>query len=359
MKNKLGYLFVILFWIIALSAFSQDDNKFKKNIKKTFKFATFYGGINGNNSISDVDVYSVTNGLETTTIKTPFDYSITAGIRKIARFGYENRANTFYDGSEKSYSDAATLGKVKGFEFLFELDYARQQGTDFFNQQHFLRYVANRWIAKMEYVQDGFADIKYYESSQRYRLKLGNKFSFNLGAVQRLSEPYGYDPLEEWLLETGDIHYTNLALEEGYNVEFDGSGGVTYLDPNGAIAAENTQVWEAVVIPGVLADYTEKKRNELPTQWNHSLVIGFDYYHFTKDFWVHSWANIMPYHYNNGGEFSYHKFNNDDQWNDYSGGLIFGYRFNKHLGCFIEGRYAKYWNREWHDFKIGVNYVIF
>ena len=222
MKNKLGYLFVILFWIIALSAFGQDDNKFKKNIKKTFKFATFYGGINGNNSISDVDVYSVTNGLETTTIETPFDYSITAGIRKIARFGYENRANTFYDGSEKSYSDAATLGKVKGFEFLFELDYARQQGTDFFNQQHFLRYVANRWIAKMEYVQDGFADIKYYESSQRYRLKLGNKFSFNLGAVQRLSEPYGYDPLEEWLLETGDIHYTNLALEEGYNVEFDG-----------------------------------------------------------------------------------------------------------------------------------------
>jgi len=329
-----------------------------QSLKKTFKFSTFYAAVNGGNSISDVDVYSVTDGLETQTIKTPFDYSMSVGIRKIARFGYENRANTFYDGSEKSYSDAATLGKVKGFEFLFELDYARQQGTNFLNQQHFLRYVADRWIAKVEYVQDGFADIKYYESSQRYRQKIGNKLSFNLGAVQRLSEPYGYDPLEEWVLSTGDIHYTNLALGEGYNVEFDGSGGVTYLSPSGNVVAENTQVWEAVVIPEVLSNYVDKKRNELPTQWNHSLVIGLDYYHFTKDFWVHTWGNIMPYHYDAGGEYSYHTFHGG-QWIDYSGGLIFGWKANKHLGFFLEGKYNKYWNRQWHDFKLGVNYVIF
>jgi len=29
------------------------------------------------------------------------------------------------------------------------------------------------------------------------------------------------------------------------------------------------------------------------------------------------------------------------------------------LGYFIEGKYNKYWNREWYDFKLGVNYVIF
>jgi len=348
---------IVMFLLGTTSVFSQE-NKFKDGLKKTFKFATFYGAINGNNSISDVDVFSVTNGLETETIETPFDYSMSVGIRKIARFGYENRANTFYDGSEKSYSDAATLGKVKGFEFLFELDYARQQGTDFLNQQHFLRYVANRWITKVEYVQDGFADIKYYESSQRLRQRVGNKLSFNIGAVQRLSEPYGYDPLEEWVLSTGDIHYTNLALEEGYGVVFDGSGGVEYTDPSGNVVAENTQVWEAVVIPEVLSNYVEKKRNELPTQWNHSLVIGLDYYHFTKDFWVHTWGNIMPYHYDAGGEYSYHTFHGG-QWTDYSGGLIFGWRATKHLGFFLEGKYNKYWNREWHDFKLGVNYVIF
>ena len=25
----------------------------------------------------------------------------------------------------------------------------------------------------------------------------------------------------------------------------------------------------------------------------------------------------------------------------------------------VEGKYNKYWNREWYDFKCGVNYVIF
>ena len=110
---------------------AQEDGKFKKSLKKTFKYATFYGAINGGNSVSDVDVFSVTNGLQTNTIKTPFDYSIALGVRKIARLGYENRANTFYNGTENSFSDAATIGKVKGFEFLFEADLARQQGTEF------------------------------------------------------------------------------------------------------------------------------------------------------------------------------------------------------------------------------------
>ena len=55
---------------------------------------------------------------------------------------------------------------------------------------------------------------------------------------------------------------------------------------------------------------------------------------------------------------SFHKFNGG-QWIDYSGGLIFGYRFSKSLGVFVEGKYNKYWNRNWHDFNVGVNYVIF
>ena len=53
-------------------------------------------------------------------LETPFDYSVALGIRKIARFDYENRANVFYNGTEESFSDNATIGKIKGFEFLFE-----------------------------------------------------------------------------------------------------------------------------------------------------------------------------------------------------------------------------------------------
>ena len=188
MKKILALLMIIPF--LAIGQDKEKDSKFKTEIKKVFKFSTFYAAANGGNSVSDVDVFSITNGLETNTIETPFDYSLTFGVRKIARLGYENRANTFYNGTENSFSDAATIGKIKGFEFLFEGELARQQGIEFLNQNHFLRYVADRYIVKIEYLQDGFADIQYFEASQRYRQKIGKKLSYNIGAVQRLSEPY-------------------------------------------------------------------------------------------------------------------------------------------------------------------------
>ena len=112
---------ILLFLLISSLASAQG-------LKKYFKFSTFYAAASGGTSLSDVDVFSVTNGLQTSTIRTPFDYNLAFGIRKIARFGYENKAQTFYDGTENSWSDGANIGKVKGLEFLFEADYTRQRG---------------------------------------------------------------------------------------------------------------------------------------------------------------------------------------------------------------------------------------
>ena len=336
---------LILLLFVPLISFSQN---------KLIKFSTFYAAVNGGTSISDVETFSVVNGLETSTIQTPYDYNITLGVRKIARFGYENKAQTFYDGTETSWSDGANIGKRNGLEYLLEITYKRQMGEEFVDQNHFVRWVDDKWIFKGEYLEDGFADIKYFETSERYRYKLGGKLSFNIGAVQRLSEPYGYDPLEDWKLSNGNIHYTYLALEEGYNVDVYNS---IYTNPNGEVVATNAEVWEAVVIPEMLSNYTEKKRNELENIMQHSIVLGFDFYHYEKSFWMHSWGNLMPYHYDDGNNYAYHKYNNG-QWYDYSGGLIFGYKISKSLGTFIEGKYNKYWNREWYDFKLGINYTI-
>jgi len=302
-------------YILLLFSFSTNAQ-----INKYLKFSTFYIAANGGTSISDVDVYSIQDGLQTSTIQTPYDYNLSLGVRKIARFGYENRAQTFYDGTETSWSDAATLGKVSGLEFLFEFNKKRQEGDDYLDQHYFIRYVDNDWLTKVEYLQDGFADIQYYEASQRYRYKYNKHLSFNIGAVQRIAEPYGYDPLSEWLATSSDV-------------------------------------WKEIIIPGVLRDYVERKRDELPAQWNYSLVVGYDYYYYTKMFWLHSWANLLPWHYDAGNEYSYHKYNNG-QWLDYSGGVIFGYKYSKQLGLFAEGKYNKYWNREWYDFKLGVNYIL-
>jgi len=343
MRKLLLYIFLILTTIVNA-----------QNLKNQFKFSTFYGAINGGTSVSDIDVFSITEGLTTTTVQTPYDYNVTLGVRKIARFGYENKANTFYDGSESNYSDAATIGKIKGTEFLFELNYKRQEGVEYLDQHHFIRYVADNWNAKIEYLKDGFADVEYFEGSQRYRYSYNNNLSFNIGAVQRISEPYGYDPLEEWKLDNGNIHYTYLALEEGYNVDVYHE---IYYNPEGNIVAYSSDVWEQVVIPEVLYDYTVSKRNKLNSIWNHSLVLGFDYYYYKKDFWLHSWGNLMPYHYDDGNEYAYHNFIGG-QWYDYSGGAIFGKKINKQVGIFVEGKYNKYWNREWYNFKLGINYVI-
>ena len=347
---------LLIFLLVPCLSFGQT---LKETIKKTFKFSTFYAAVNGGNSLSDVNTFTVNTGqLVSGVTKTPFDYSINLGVRKIARFQYENRASVFYNGTENTYSDAANVGKIKGFEFLFEGDLRRVQGKNYVDQHHFLRYVADDWIAKVEYLQDGFADIKFFEASQRYKYNVSNKFSVNVGAAQRLAEPYGYDPLAEWLLNNGNIHYTYLAIQEGYTVDFSDPNMITYSNPSGNIVATNTEVWEALIIPDVLANYDERKRNEQGYKMEYSMVLGFDYYHYSKEFWIHTWGNVMPYHVNTNNEYSYHNYQGG-QWVDYSGGLIFGHKFNKHLGVFAEGKYNKYWNRKWHNFSVGVNYVIF
>jgi len=345
-------LIILLLFLVSCVA----PKKCCSQINDLLKFSTVYGAANGGTSLSDQNAFNVNTGqLVTDIIETPFDYSVIGGIRKIKLFQYEDQTR-FKDGTETSFNDAATIGRLKGFEYLFQLEYKRQEGIEYLDQHHFVRYLSDKWIAKIEYLQDGVADIEYFESSQRLRIIKDKKISFNIGAVQRVSEPYGFDPLEEWLLSNGNLHYTYLALQEGYNVDVFNS---EYTDPQGNVVATSPEVWEEIVIPQVLYNYVEKKRNELPNQWQHSLVLGFDYYHYEKNYWLHAWGNLMPYHYDDGSLYSYHRFQDGDQWYDYSGGIIFGQRISKNLGTFIEGKYNKYWNKEWYDFKIGVNYKIF
>jgi len=359
MVKRLIILLLLVSNLVTAQTFGKED------VKKLLKFSTFYAAVNGGTSLSDVDVFSVNNGLSTQTISTPYDYNFAVGLRKIARFGYENKAQTFYDGTETNYSDAAVVGKSRGVEYLFEVDYKRQEGKNYMDQHHFIRYSSddgcpdelciNFFALKVEYLEDGFADIKYFEASERYRVRKSRHLSWNIGMAHRLAEPYGYNALDEWMLDKGDLHYTYLALQEGYNVDVYSN---EYFSPSGELVATSPEVWEAVVIPGVLADYTEKKRNELKKTLQHSLVMGFDYYKYSKSTWMHAWGSVMPYHYDDGSEFSYHNYV-DGQWADYALGFIYGIKHNKQLGYFIEGKYNKYWNRTWYDFKLGMNYVIF
>jgi hypothetical protein len=342
----------LLITLLCCVPFLVQAQQFKDWGKKQLKFATFYTAVTGNNSLADVSVYSLTQpSLTESIISTPFDYTLAFGVRKIARLDYENRKNVFYNGTETSVSDAATVGNVEGLEYLFEFDYKRQQGGKFVDQQHFLRYVHDHWILKVEYVQDGFADLRYFEASQRYRYNIAKEFSLNIGLVQRFSEPYGFDPLDG--LQTSEA-LTLLINEVGYNTNFKGE----WTNPNGDVVATSNEEFKLLYAPGALSDYVDQERVLLPYQWNHSLVLGYDYYHYTKTFWLHSWASVLPFHVSAKNEYSYTNFVDGNTWFDYTGGLILGWQVNKQLGLFSQGKYHKYWNRTWHDFSVGFNYRI-
>ena len=71
MIKNMKKLLIITLACIAFSASGQTNY---------FKFSTFYVAANGGTSVSDVDVYSVANGLETSTIRTPYDYNLSMKI---------------------------------------------------------------------------------------------------------------------------------------------------------------------------------------------------------------------------------------------------------------------------------------
>ena len=120
MKNLLVALLALP--IFVFSQTEETKFNFKKEVKKVFKFSTFYGAVNGGTSISDDDIYSITTGqLNQDVIETPFDYSIKFGVRKIARFGYLPK-EAFKKGNEKFYF--GSNGKlIKAFPIKKDLPY--------------------------------------------------------------------------------------------------------------------------------------------------------------------------------------------------------------------------------------------
>ena len=66
MKNIL----IILFLCISTVANAQLD------LKKYFKFSTFYAAASGGTSLSDEDIYGITSGsLQESVVETPYDYN--------------------------------------------------------------------------------------------------------------------------------------------------------------------------------------------------------------------------------------------------------------------------------------------
>ena len=399
-------LLVVLLLLFTSPSFGQEPaalgkDKFFKSIYKDFlKYGTVYGAGEISNSVEaaeptyflrtnpDGSLYSIPDVVNNTEVF-PFDYRYGFGIRKLARFDYERKPKNFYDGTEEQLAFSAPTSAVTGLEYQFHFEKERWRGRDFTNYNFFLKHTGKYHIAKIQAREVGKINLNYNSAEVRGRLPIGKKFSISAGAILRGHErAYGYNPVEIWLNETDEFgnpanQWYGLGYEYGYEDIFytqtstDAYGGETvtqdwcWIDADGNQVAHSDLDFRESVLPGLMNRFNGEAWDLLDPWMEIAPIVGVDFYHYKRDFWLHAYANyILPYHSYVAGEkeFSYLNRNNWgkggliedaqlEQWNDYSAGLSFGTKIGKNLGIFIEGEYSKMWDSKLYQTTFGLNYT--
>jgi len=354
-------LLTILFLLVTIVANAQF-----------FKYSTFYVSGNINSPLAEQPHYMMdrsTGEFTDVTIVNPYNYELNLGLRKIARFDYENKAKNFYDGSENSISNTASIGAVAGYEYLLSCAFVRDRGEEFVNHNYWLRYVRNNWLIKGEYIDNQDIKLKHFGGEVRGRVKVG-KFDFTAGVKHRNHPVYGHMPFEEDF-NTSDPWWT-IAYDLGYEDEywfFDGEqNGIDdpydyfnwkWYTPDGELIANTDEEFMKYHFGKAIDEYNQRELKAMGLQQEISAVVGIAYYTYTPKFWIHGWIDVLPYH-RGLSEYSYVDVDIEDkEVLDFDTGLIFGTKITKRLGLFIEGRYQRYWNIDNYELKTGINYSIF
>jgi hypothetical protein len=393
MKKYVGILIVLLF--ISPDLYSQG--LFKSLYKDFLKYGTIYGAGDISNSIEAAErTYFVRTGANGSlydipvvvdnTPKYAFDYRYGIGIRKLARFSYERKPKNYYDGTENQLAFAAPTSAFKGLEYQIHFEKERWRGEEFENHNLFIKHTGKYHIFKVQSREVDKINLEFFSVEARARLPIGKKFSISAGAIARGHErAYGYNPIEIWLNETNEQGqainpWYTLGFEYGYSDHFttstDATTGVEtqdwiWKDADGNIVAHTDLDFRENVFTDLMNRYNGEQWELLDPWVEIAPIVGFDFYHYKNDFWLHAYGNyILPMHrYIKGDEdFSYLNRNNygagglkpesePEQWDDYSAGVSFGWKLNKNLGVFAQGEYTKMWDSELFQTSFGLNYT--
>ncbi len=348
----------IIFGLLLTSSLFGDTE-----LWKFFKYSTAYASFSLNAPRHQDDRFSIIGGFSTGDLQIEReerefkpDFQKSFGLRKIGRFNYEPKrgvknagtGGSWYDGSEKSANENATLGPVKGWEYLIKFTQGRQWGNEYLNQEYWLRYIGNWTITKVGWTDLGLEEITYGHGD--FRLKwtlpiLDDKLTISAGAKHRQHPVYGFDAAvldttwykgswwdfvenafgwddkrwyivdEEFYFHEGSLVYYDPASDSWIPVPgdgpfFNGNGeflGYDYmwLNPDGEIVAWSDREFFLYHFPGMLEEYIDGVKNDLGYQRETSLVLGADYYHYGDRWWFHGWGNWMPYHFGHD-KYSYH-----------------------------------------------------
>ena len=382
-----------LILLIAVLLSFNAQSQFLKGLYDDFlKYGTVYAAGNvGNAKLEQAkyfvrtnpdNLYDIPRVVDQTTYH-PNNYRIGVGLRKLARFGYESKPN-FYNGTENNVGLSAPTAAVKGLEYLLHWEKQRIDGNEFDNRRLFVRHTGKYHIGKFESRESGNVGFEYMSGEVRARLPIGNKFSISAGIIYRTHQKaYGYNPIEIWLNEMnedgGAVNpWWTLGYEYGFVDELIehknlNTNEVMYhwcwRDPQGNIVAYTDEDFRDRIYGSLMNRFNREAWDELDPFAEIAPIVGFDFYHYKNNFWLHAYGNwIMPHHsYVEGNEdFSYLHRNswgkgghNDllggEQWDDYQAGLMFGWKVTRSIGIFVEGEYTKFWDSEIFNSNFGIN----
>ena len=388
-----------LILLVAVLFSFNVQSQFLKGLYDDFlKYGTVYAAGNvGNAKLEQAKYFVRTNpdnlydipAVVDQTIYHPYNYRFGVGLRKLARFGYESKPN-FYNGTENNVGLSAPTAAVKGLEYLLHWEKQRVDGNEFDNKRLFVRHTGKYHIGKFESRESGNVGFEYKSGEVRARLPIGNKFSISAGIIYRTHQnPYGYNPIEIWLNEMNEeggavnpwwtLGYQYGFVDELIEHKNIGTNEIMYhwcwRDPEGNIVAYTDEQFRDQIFGGLMNRFNQERWAELDSFAEIAPIMGFDFYHYKNNFWLHAYGNwIMPYHsYVQGDEkFSYlhrngwsahgqdgmHAMGEGDQWDDYQAGLMFGGKVTKSIGIFIEGEYTKFWDSEIFNSNFGINITL-
>ena len=393
MKQLILVLFAA---VIAVSANAQEKkNLFKSIYKDLFQYSTIYIAGDIQNPKEQPKDYFVRTNPSGNLYEPPvvvdgtdvydFDYRYGFGIRKLARFDYEFKSSHYYDGTESNVGLAASNSPIKGLEYVFHTEKERSRDEVFKNHRYFLKHSGKYHMVKVESRKQGKINFNYKSAEVRAKLPIGKKFSLNAGAIYRTHErPYGYNPIEIWLNETDENGWPiNYWYQLGYNygftdqwvtIDIDGEEIYDYYwyDPQGNVVAYTDLQFRDTVFENLINRYNNEQWDLLDPFGVLSPVVGFDFYHYKNNFWLHAYGSyLLPYHrYVKGDEdFSYLNRNNWglgglrqdsdlEQWEDYQAGVVFGWKLSKSIGVFVEGEYTKFWDSKIYNSSVGLNITL-
>ena len=394
-----------------------------------FKYSTIYAGFNLVSPMYQDDRYSLSmidpeTGLENwlsgelsvhkeeRELKPDFD--IAFGIRKIARFPYEPKRGVknagvggdWYKGiQDASPNEAATIGRVKGIEYLVKYMEHRRWDMKHASQEYQLRYLGDWFIFKTKYMDLGLEEIKYGQADLRLRKEFvteNGSFNISVGVGARTHPAYGFAPTvldSSWYTSAWwDFAEDEFGVDDkGYSGDIDGDGvgdgGISiydnatgeyvghvgndwrWFDRDGNLMAMSDREFYQYHFPALLETWFDKQLKGLGNQREISVSLGLDWYQYTDNWWMHIWGSVYPYHYGMD-KYSYHnavawkeheekgkapeefefKDSGTGVWYDYDMGAIIGFKLQENLGVFIEGKYLNYWERPAYDLKVGLNY---